>query len=34
MRLAMGYDQDVDTVDDLFPGSGLVTSEISQQTLL
>lgn len=31
---ALGYDQDVDTVDDLFPGSGYVSTEISQGVLL
>ena len=29
----MGYDPDVDTVDDLFPGSGLVQAEIDQGVL-
>jgi hypothetical protein len=29
----MGYDQDEDEVDDLFPGSGLVADEISQGVL-
>lgn len=31
---ALGYDQDEDTVDDLFPGSGMVTAEIQQGVLL
>lgn len=31
---ALGYDQEVDTVDDLFPGSGYVSTEISQGVLL
>jgi hypothetical protein len=31
---ALGYDQDADTVDDLFPGSGSVTSEINRGVLL
>ena len=30
----LGYDPDVDTVDDLFPGSGAVTNEIAQGVLL
>lgn len=30
---AMSYDADTDTVDDLFPGSGLVTAGIAQQRL-
>jgi len=30
----LGYDPDVDTVDDLFGGSGAVTAEINQGTLL
>lgn len=31
---ALGYDQDTDTVDDLFPGSGYVSNEIAQGVLL
>lgn len=31
---AMGYDQDEDTVEDLFPGSGMVSAELAQQVLL
>jgi hypothetical protein len=31
---ALGYDQESDTVDDLFPGSGYVASEIEQAVLL
>ena len=31
---ALGYDPDLDTVDDLFPGSGSVTNAIQQGTLL
>ncbi|WP_232676714.1 hypothetical protein [Nocardioides sp. R-C-SC26] len=31
---ALAYDAATDTVDDLFPGSGLVTSEINQGVLL
>lgn len=31
---ALSYDQDADTVDDLFPGSGAVTAAISQAVLL
>lgn len=31
---ALGYDQDTDTVDDLFPGSGYVATEIDQGVLL
>lgn len=31
---ALGYDQDTDTVDDLFPGSGYVQTEIDQGVLL
>lgn len=31
---ALGYDQDTDTVDDLFPGSGYVGTEIQQGVLL
>lgn len=31
---ALGYDPETDTVDDLFPGSGYVTTEISQGVLL
>lgn len=31
---ALGYDQELDTVDDLFPGSGYVATEISQGILL
>lgn len=31
---ALGYDQATDTVDDLFPGSGYVSTEISQTVLL
>lgn len=31
---ALGYDQDTDTVDDLFPGSGYVRTEIAQGVLL
>lgn len=31
---ALGYDQDHDTVDDLFPGSGYVSTEISQGVIV
>lgn len=31
---ALGYDQNADTVDDLFPGSGYVQTEIDQGVLL
>lgn len=31
---ALGYDQETDTVDDLFPGSGYVQTEIDQGVLL
>jgi hypothetical protein len=31
---ALGYDQDTDTVTDVFPGSGSVAAEIAQGTLL
>jgi hypothetical protein len=31
---ALGYDPETDTVDDLFPGSGLVSAEIAQGVLL
>lgn len=31
---ALGYDQETDTVDDLFPGSGYVSTEIAQGVLL
>lgn len=30
----LGYDQDTDTVDDLFPGSGLVAAEIAQGVIV
>lgn len=31
---SLGYDQDADTVDDLFPGSGYVGTEIEQAVIL
>jgi hypothetical protein len=31
---ALGYDAEVDTVDDLFPGTGAVTAAVSQGVLL
>ena len=30
----LGYDQDADSVDDLFPGSGSVAWEIAQAVIL
>jgi hypothetical protein len=31
---ALGYEQDIDTVDDPFPGSGAVTAAVAQLSLL